>query len=44
MPPMQTTRYLIVGGGMTAGAACKGIRDHDPEGPITVVVRKFADG
>jgi 3-phenylpropionate/trans-cinnamate dioxygenase ferredoxin reductase subunit len=37
MPPMQTTRYLIVGGGMTAGAACKGIRDHDSDGPITIV-------
>jgi 3-phenylpropionate/trans-cinnamate dioxygenase ferredoxin reductase component len=27
-------RYLIVGGGMTADAACKGIRDHDPNGSI----------
>jgi NADPH-dependent 2,4-dienoyl-CoA reductase/sulfur reductase-like enzyme len=27
-------RYLIVGGGMTADAACKGIRDHDEEGSI----------
>jgi 3-phenylpropionate/trans-cinnamate dioxygenase ferredoxin reductase component len=27
-------RYLIVGGGMTADAACKGIRDHDQEGSI----------
>jgi NADPH-dependent 2,4-dienoyl-CoA reductase/sulfur reductase-like enzyme len=34
---MQTTRYLIVGGGMTAGAACKGIREHDADGPITLV-------
>jgi 3-phenylpropionate/trans-cinnamate dioxygenase ferredoxin reductase component len=27
-------RYLIVGGGMTADAACKGIRDHDEDGSI----------
>jgi 3-phenylpropionate/trans-cinnamate dioxygenase ferredoxin reductase subunit len=27
-------RYLIVGGGMAAAAACKGIRDHDREGSI----------
>jgi NADPH-dependent 2,4-dienoyl-CoA reductase/sulfur reductase-like enzyme len=26
--------YLIVGGGMTADAACRGIRDHDEEGSI----------
>jgi NADPH-dependent 2,4-dienoyl-CoA reductase/sulfur reductase-like enzyme len=32
-----STRYLIVGGGMTADAACHGIREVDPEGPITVV-------
>ena len=31
---MATFRYLIVGGGMTADAACRGIRDHDPEGTI----------
>ena len=37
MPPMQKTPYLIVGGGMTAGAACKGIRDHDSDGAITLV-------
>jgi 3-phenylpropionate/trans-cinnamate dioxygenase ferredoxin reductase component len=30
-------RYLIVGGGMTADAACKGIRGHDPDGSIVVV-------
>ena len=34
---MHTTRYLIVGGGLTADAACKGIRDVDAEGHITVV-------
>jgi len=30
-------RYLIVGGGMTGDAACRGIRDHDPEGSIGLV-------
>jgi 3-phenylpropionate/trans-cinnamate dioxygenase ferredoxin reductase subunit len=34
---MPTTQYLIAGGGMTADAACKGIRDFDPDGAITVV-------
>jgi len=34
---MQTTRYLIVGGGLTGDAACKGIRDVDADGVITVV-------
>jgi len=34
---MRTTRYLIVGGGLTADAACKGIREVDPDGTITVV-------
>jgi NADPH-dependent 2,4-dienoyl-CoA reductase/sulfur reductase-like enzyme len=27
-------RYLIVGGGMTGDAACRGIRDRDPDGTI----------
>jgi 3-phenylpropionate/trans-cinnamate dioxygenase ferredoxin reductase subunit len=31
------TRYLIVGGGMTADAACQGIRQVDPEGAIVLV-------
>ena len=31
---MGDYRYLIVGGGMTADAACRGIRDHDTEGKI----------
>ena len=31
---MSDYRYLVVGGGMTADAACKGIRDHDQEGSI----------
>jgi NADPH-dependent 2,4-dienoyl-CoA reductase/sulfur reductase-like enzyme len=30
-------RYLIVGGGMTADAACRGIREHDAEGSIGLV-------
>ncbi|MER3408845.1 MAG: pyridine nucleotide-disulfide oxidoreductase [Thermoleophilia bacterium] len=34
---MQRYRYLIVGGGMTADAACKGIRDLDSEGSIGLV-------
>jgi NADPH-dependent 2,4-dienoyl-CoA reductase/sulfur reductase-like enzyme len=32
-----TSRYLIVGGGMTADAAAKGIREHDADGTITLV-------
>jgi 3-phenylpropionate/trans-cinnamate dioxygenase ferredoxin reductase subunit len=34
---MERTGYLIVGGGLTADSACKGIREHDPDGPILVV-------
>ncbi len=34
---MQTTRYLIVGGGMTGDAAAKGIRERDPDGPVVLV-------
>ena len=34
---MNTTRYLIVGAGMTGDMAAKGIRDHDPDGSITLV-------
>jgi 3-phenylpropionate/trans-cinnamate dioxygenase ferredoxin reductase subunit len=30
-------RYLIVGGGMTGDAACRGIRDNDSEGSIGLV-------
>jgi 3-phenylpropionate/trans-cinnamate dioxygenase ferredoxin reductase component len=29
--------YLIVGGGMTADAACRGIREHDAQGTIGLV-------
>ena len=31
---MGVYRYLIVGGGMTADAACRGIRSHDADGAI----------
>ena len=31
---MADYRYLVVGGGMTADAACRGIRDHDQDGSI----------
>ena len=37
---MRTTQYLIAGGGMTADGACKGIRDIDPNGVITVVAEE----
>jgi 3-phenylpropionate/trans-cinnamate dioxygenase ferredoxin reductase component len=31
------TKYLVVGGGMTADAAVKGIREHDVDGSIVLV-------
>jgi NADPH-dependent 2,4-dienoyl-CoA reductase/sulfur reductase-like enzyme len=34
---MHSTRYLIVGGGMTGDAAVKGIRERDGEGSIVLV-------
>lgn len=34
---MRHSTYLIVGGGMTAAAAVKGIRDVDTEGTITLI-------
>nr|AFK79155.1 ferredoxin reductase [uncultured bacterium F25-01] len=34
---METYRYLIVGGGMTAAAAIRGIREVDPTGSIGVI-------
>jgi NADPH-dependent 2,4-dienoyl-CoA reductase/sulfur reductase-like enzyme len=37
MTQMQTATYLIVGGGMTGDSAVKGIREHDPDGSITLV-------
>src|SRR5262245_42558815 len=37
---MERTRYLIVGGGMTADAACRGIREGDPDGTIVLVAEE----
>src|SRR5580765_4576199 len=34
---MRSYRYVIVGGGMTGDAACKGIREHDADGSIGLV-------
>ena len=34
---MQNTRYLIVGGGMTAAEAAKAIREREPDAAITLV-------
>jgi 3-phenylpropionate/trans-cinnamate dioxygenase ferredoxin reductase subunit len=34
---MEHSRYLIVGGGLTADGACKGIREVDPDGTILLV-------
>jgi len=34
---MHTSKYLIVGAGMTGDMAAKGIRDHDPDGSITLI-------
>src|ERR1700756_598110 len=34
---MQTTKYLIVGAGMTGDMAAKGIREHDSDGSITMI-------
>jgi NADPH-dependent 2,4-dienoyl-CoA reductase/sulfur reductase-like enzyme len=34
---MISTRYLVVGGGMTGDAAVKGIREHDADGSIVLV-------
>jgi 3-phenylpropionate/trans-cinnamate dioxygenase ferredoxin reductase component len=31
-------RYLVVGGGMTADAACKAIRQQDPDGATGLVM------
>jgi NADPH-dependent 2,4-dienoyl-CoA reductase/sulfur reductase-like enzyme len=36
-PTVLGCRYLVVGGGMTADAACRGIRDHDADGSIVLV-------
>jgi NADH dehydrogenase FAD-containing subunit len=37
---MQTSRYLIVGGGLSADAACKGIRELDPDGAVVLVAEE----
>jgi NADPH-dependent 2,4-dienoyl-CoA reductase/sulfur reductase-like enzyme len=37
MAAVGAFRYLIVGGGMTADAACRGIREHDATGSIALV-------
>ena len=34
------SKYLIIGGGMTADAAIRGIREHDPEGNIALVSKE----
>jgi 3-phenylpropionate/trans-cinnamate dioxygenase ferredoxin reductase component len=34
---MHTTKYLIVGAGMTGDMAAKGIREQEPDGPITMI-------
>ncbi|HKU57463.1 MAG TPA: FAD/NAD(P)-binding oxidoreductase [Gaiellaceae bacterium] len=34
---MHTTKYLIVGAGMTGDMAAKGIREHDRDGSITMI-------
>ena len=34
---MHTTKYLIVGAGMTGDMAAKGIREHEPDGSITMI-------
>ena len=34
---MPSYRYLIVGGGMTADAAVRGIREVDPKGSIGLI-------
>ncbi|HPO57820.1 MAG TPA: FAD-dependent oxidoreductase [Anaerolineaceae bacterium] len=37
---MNRYKYLIVGGGMTADAAVRGIRELDPDGSIAVISRE----
>ena len=34
---MTESKYLVIGGGMTGDAACKGIRSVDPQGSIVLV-------
>ncbi len=37
---MNNYRYLIIGGGMTADSAVKGVREIDPEGTIGLISRE----
>jgi NADPH-dependent 2,4-dienoyl-CoA reductase/sulfur reductase-like enzyme len=37
---MKSTRYLIVGGGLSADAACRGIREHDPEETVILATEE----
>ena len=37
---MRKTHHLIAGGSMTADAACRGIRDFDPDASVTVVAEE----
>ena len=39
----MTYRYVIVGGGMTGDSACRGIRDHDPDGSIAMFTTEQHD-
>jgi NADPH-dependent 2,4-dienoyl-CoA reductase/sulfur reductase-like enzyme len=34
---MHTTKYLIIGAGMTGDMAAKGVREHDSDGSITMI-------
>jgi 3-phenylpropionate/trans-cinnamate dioxygenase ferredoxin reductase component len=38
---METCRYLIVGGGLTADAAGRGILEHDPEGTVVLIAGEY---
>ncbi len=40
---MAGYRYVIVGGGMTGDAACRGIRDHDKKGSIGLFAEEAHD-
>jgi 3-phenylpropionate/trans-cinnamate dioxygenase ferredoxin reductase subunit len=40
MSSTKKTGYLIVGGGMTADAACRGIRELDPDGGIVLATEE----
>ena len=41
---MQSTKYLIVGAGMTGDMAAKGIREHDADGRIVARRRRAVSG